>query len=408
LATGVGWRAHWVRACTLAVVALLGVSIRPQAALAVFLVSTPLLAVTARRHVRRVAGFVGVVVAGLATNRLIIRLVIGSEYRSYLAYNEARQSLHGTPRTNAEVMTPEILQRIGWSPVDRGMFAYSVFDDRRIFGFEAVRYVASETASYRQPLAWRFVLDEVVLVYPWLLGSVVLLALAAFLWQRPLVGSVVSCQVAITVVALTWIGLTARLPERVALPVWLAVAVTAGCAGLVQPRSGATSTRTATSLAVGVWAAALVVAVWSGPIGPSATSRYSSARNDALERQLDLLEGAHDDVVIAHAGALASQGTDPLAVSGPFADGRIVSPGWDTFAPFLEDRKAARGVDSALLAILERDDVVWFANESVTAYYQSYLQREVRGDEVITLEAVECIPAPDVCMWRLVRGPIDP
>lgn len=403
--TGSGWTKHWFRSSNVVLLVVLGYSIRPQAAIAVLAVSSPVLALLARRRVRSTAAFVAGGVLVVVANRVITRVFLDAEYRAYLAYNLVRGSLHSTPRLSADALSPDVLSQIGWTSVDRGMFSYFLFDDRELFGFDAIRVIASETKVYRAPLTRAFLVDQVALAYPWLFASVLLLAVLALLGRRWSIGIVTLVQMVVAGGALAWVGLTARLPERVSLPVWTAVVVTSGVAGMIRPvrqRSRSSATWTPSSLWAFVWSVAVFVAVWSGPIGPAATSSFNVGRSEALERQLDLLAAEPDvGVFVVYGGAMTTQGVDPLAADMPLSDRRILSLGWGTFSPAFEARKDHLGVDDSLRVILRRDDVVWVAADTVTAYYEQFLRREALDGRVPVLRSVGCVPAPDMCVWRL-------
>ncbi len=459
------WRQHLMRAATAALLITVALSIRQNAALAVLLVSSPLLAVVSFRRPRVGLSLTGLALGVWALNRLVVCFILDANYRSFLAYNQLRGGLHGTPRISAEALTPNLLSQIGWTSTDRGMFAYFLFDDRSLFGFESLQIITNNTSAVRKPFTRALVVDGILTRYPWLLCAFAL-TLVLVIFTRKWSGLLAGAGGTIAVAAMVWMGMTSRIPERTVLPIWVTLCVVAALsAALSTPRAlfipvwidrrverlsaaivafvlvisfwtgligpGATSWNpiwvtlcvvaalsaalsTPRALVIPVWidrwvgslsaaviASVLVVSVWTGPIGPGATSSHNLFRRGLLADSLDTIEAeAGDDIVVAYAGALPTQGIDPLSVTGPYSNERLLGLGWPTFSPMFEERKANAGIDDTLRSILVRDDVVWVANRKVTGYYQRFLVREAGLDKGPVLVAAACDKSEHICIWR--------
>jgi len=260
------------------------------------------------------------------------------------------------------------------------------------------------TSAVRKPFTRALVVDGILTRYPWLLCAFAL-TLVLVIFTRKWSGLLAGAGGTIAVAAMVWMGMTSRIPERTVLPIWVTLCVVAALsAALSTPRALVIPVwidRWVGSLSAAVIASVLVVSVWTGPIGPGATSSHNLFRRGLLADSLDTIEAeAGDDIVVAYAGALPTQGIDPLSVTGPYSNERLLGLGWPTFSPMFEERKANAGIDDTLRSILVRDDVVWVANRKVTGYYQRFLVREAGLDKGPVLVAAACDKSEHICIWR--------
>ena len=187
-------------------------------------------------HGKRWAGLFAITpVATLVVNHFLVRTFTDGRYQDYLSYNRLRGSLQDTPRVSGEALPPELLSEIGWSTTDRALFGLFVFDDWELFGTERLERVAALTSSSRTALTMDVVINRVVLAYPGVfmaLGIILAVSLARRRWAA--LGAQLF-SIGLASAAMAWIAITARLPERVSLPMWLGVVVIVAITGSLTP-----------------------------------------------------------------------------------------------------------------------------------------------------------------------------
>ncbi len=409
------FRESWVSTTVAVLLLIAATSIRADVLPAVLLVGGPLVLVAGRTQLRRLLAFGSVPVLALALNWLLVRMFTEAPYQEYLRYNELRGSLHGTPRLAADALSDATLAEAGWTSVDRGLFALFIFDDERLFGLEPLEAVARGSAGARASVTRDLVIDDVLLAYPG-----VALALAASIGVAMILRRwmIVAVQVAVVTgvtAAMTWLAVSARLPERVSLPLWLgAVVMVALSLGLIDRRGHAyaaswvhreAALRFATIVIVAVLGAVLVRDAWNGPFGPDATRAWSAATTLWYEDQLEFLAARPAGTsVVASGGALKTDGMDPLASSTIFADQGLVASGWWNFSPMFEVRKDRAPTAVELTSPRATEATLWFGSTAETAYYNEYLLRSyVGGSSEAGLISRGCAPLqPQTCLYGFV------
>jgi len=377
---------------------MLGVSIREQAFLAVFFLAVPLLA--SRRPTRSALVVLAAAPACAAVlNRVLVTLFAEPAYRDYLAYNELRGSLHSTPRLLASEIGAETLVEVGWTSLDRAMFSLFMFDDSSLFGGTKLSGIAWATRDTRRSFSWE-IPSNVISEYPLLVGVAaiaVLYSLTRQAWRTAL------AQVAIVGAAgtaMTWLVLSARLPDRVSLPLWLTVVLFGLCASHSE-RPGADVAwvdRQDVNRVLAIPSALLFGCLLaSGTIGFSATKDFASASAKRLEAQLEILDQQPASTsVLGPGSALASAGVDPLG-STQFKDRNYISLGWLIFSPMYEIRKTSIPGDVSMTGPATDPETLWFARESDLSYHSQFVARALAAEGLsLSVEVVAC---PERAKW---------
>lgn len=405
------WRSHRLLAFAVLVLFALSISIRAPATVAAGLVGAPLLLIISARRWRMAAVAGVVLVAVVGANMLALR---GSseEYRTYLRYNAVRGELQGTPRIEASALSPERLERVGWTELDRRLFASFFFDDSETYGMERISTVASLTEPVTNLSFGGFVAD-VVLVYPELLLLLGLLVAASFAKGRRRVGFVSLGIAAIGLGCMVWLNMNLRLPERVALPIWTSMVLFAGVSPLAFGGLGQRHSTPSTApvwpsfwprLLVAVLSVASTLSVWTSPIGPVQTSAANDNSRRYLAASLEIVSRSDPSgTVLVTGAALPLEGTDPLSNVSGLDDPRLIGFGWPTFSPMFEERKRRVGLVDPMRIMLSDPSTVIFTDEAFAAMYLAFLGREspaVLGAPALTRGPCTA-SAPRQCLWRL-------
>ena len=160
----------------------------------------------------------------LFVNRTLTHAFTDAPYQDFLEA-AVRGSLHGTARLSPESLPPDVLAEIGWSSSDRALFSSFIFDDWDLFGYDRLLRVADATASSRAHFTFDLLVDQVVLAYPGVFVALCVITATSLLQRRWLVAATQLATIGIAISAMTYLLITARLPERVSLPLWLGVVV---------------------------------------------------------------------------------------------------------------------------------------------------------------------------------------
>jgi hypothetical protein len=405
------WRSHRLLAMAALVLLALSISIRAPAAVAAGLVGAPLLLIVCARRWKMVAAAGVVLLAVVSANMLALR---GSseEYQTYLRYNAVRGELQGTPRIEASALSPDRLERVGWTELDRQLFASFFFDDPETYGIERISTVESLTEPVKN-LSFEGFVADVVLVYPELLLLLGLLVTAHFAAGRSRVGFVGLGIAAIGLSCMVWLNMNLRLPERVALPIWASMVMFAGVSPLAfggrgqrQPAPWTAPTRSLflPRLLVAVLSVASTLSVWTSPIGPVQTSAANDNSRRYLAASLEIVSRSDPSgTVLVTGAALPLEGTDPLSNVSGLDDPRLIGFGWPTFSPMFEERKRRVGLVDPMRIMLSDPSTVIFTDEAFAAMYLAFLGREAPAAlGAPGLTRGHCTAsAPRQCLWRL-------
>ncbi len=391
--------------------AFIAVTIRFDAALVPIVLAVPFLLWP---NLKRVGALLIVgcgALLGLGMTWVIKTFLADGGYRRYLEYNAVRGQLHDTPRLNSSVMTGERLQDVGWSSLDLEAFRGFIFDDREKFSLAAIEKVLAMTKGTRNNFSFEMI-SNVVFAYPMLLTAFVGIVIVHLLSGRKAL-AVLSVTTGLLAVALMmWLSLNLRLPERVALPMWLSVCVISGVSSMLTGNAGEESGRpeirskerwlTNTSIGLG---AAVVGLVWIGAIGPFATSRQNEIHKTQLKEQLELIDSAAPNEVVLAGGLLTTEGKDPLQANGPLNDRRILTFGWPIFSPMYETRKEVLGVDEPMTDVLRRPGLVWYGSYGVELIGR-YLRQEfdlndLPGNGLTLFKPRDCLSDGSACIWQV-------
>ena len=378
-------------------------TIRSDAVIGLVAVATPALLLS--RRPRAIAAFAGSALTAFTANAILTRLLFGSDYREFLEYDELRGSLHATPRVSAEAMSPELLQAVNWTGVDRGMFVWFLHDDPSRFSATQLETIAAGTEAARLPFDLDAFLDIVALRYPTLLIALGVILFVHARGPRPSRAAVAAAVTVIGVGAMTWLWLTQRLPSRVALPLWLSLIVVAALAPAARATdaepSNAKPRRATVRIGLACAAGLLIVTVVFTDLDPRRTRLIASDFQRANAELEILIEGADQTPIVAYGGALVVEGGDPLNGPTSFEPARHLPLGWWVFSPMFEDRKDGAGVEAPLLAPLIDEDARFLGPERVAAYYAPYLTREA-GEGALVKDRCSAL-VPDTCVWRYER-----
>ena len=302
---------------------------------------------------------------------------------------------------------------MGWTSIDRALFDYFVYDDRGRFGVQPLRIAASSTRHIRLPFEWTSFLERVMLPYP-MLSLAALIVIAIHLHRRDwTVVASAGLMAVISIGAMTWLHLTSRLPERVALPSWLSIVLLGSIARLRPQASELAGSvapvfarRSRTSQlwrrAPGIVLTTALVPIWLSPIGPAASWRVNRERKSSLNSQVEMVGRAFPKVILASGAAMTTEATDPLQSVGLYRNERILPFGWPTFSPPFETRKANLGIHDSLRDILTRDELLWLSTADVTLAYQSFLISESPATgTLLKFIPQQCSEPEGPCTWKL-------
>ena len=389
-------------------------------------------------------------------NNLLVRSFTAPAYQDYLEYNALRGSLHGTARVSSETLTSNILSEVGWSTVDRALFALFIFDDWELFGYDKLLKVADATSTSRASFTFDLFANRVLFVYPGVFVGICIIAAVCLAQRRWHLAATQLATVGFASIAMTYILLTARLPERVTLPMWLGVVViTAASAGFggsssgdefpdrIQPLSESRNLLIGLAallaiafvdivspiqgeialplwLYISVTAGAVILGSeherlpWSpqisfqavivgfvviqllvrGPIGLGPTRAWAETTSEWYDDQVAFLESRPPGTTVVAGGAsLRSEGMDPLG-PGTFFDGTdYISMGWWVFSPMYESRKTLLSSPANMGSIGTNESVLWFGSSRDAAYLGSYATRGLPPAEPpLGLVSIGCAP----------------
>ena len=403
-------RESWFSGIVAALLLISAASIRSDVVPSLLLVGGPLAFIQGRAKLPRLLAFGSVPLLATALNWLIIRIFTETPYHDYLRYNELRGSLHATPRLSA--LSLDTMAEIDWSSVDLYLFSRFIYDDDRLFGVESLEVIARASEGARGSLTSGLVLNDVVLAYP---GMAVLIAISIVVTVSSRNWRVLCAQLAIfglVTIAMTWLAISARLPERVSLPLWLGAAIAVVLSlGMGEPREHM-FTRTwkhrVPAIRIETLSIVLLFAMqyqitWGGHYGPEATRAWSAATTARYQDQIEFLASRPPGTtVVASGDALKVEGMDPLSASTVWADSAYISLGWWVFSPMFENRKMQAPTSADLTS--PRDEVLtmWFGTTSETTQYNQYLLRNYdsgSGDQ--GLVSLGCAPLqPHTCLYN--------
>lgn len=395
-------------------------------------------------------------IATVFLNNLLVRLFTAPAYQDYLEYNTLRGSLHGTARVSSDTLTSSILSEVGWSTVDRALFALFIFDDWELFGYEKLLKVADVTSTTRAPFTLDLFTNGVLFLYPGVFVGVCVIAAVCLAQRRWHLAATQIVTVSFALIAMTYTLLTTRLPERVSLPMWggvvVIMAVTAGFGesssgdegpGRIRPLSefrnlvvGLTALLAIAivdifsplqgDIALPLW---LLVAVpagavilgsehhrvpWTpqisfqfvivgfmifqlllrGPVGLGPTRAWAETTSAWYQDQVEFLESRPPGTTVVASGAgLRTEGMDPLG-PGTFFDGSdYISMGWWVFSPMYESRKRLLSSPTNMDSIGTNESVLWFGSSQDAAYLGSYAIRGLPPTEPpLGLVSIGCAP----------------
>lgn len=376
----------------------------------------------------------------LLVNKVLIRAFADAPYQDFLEYNALRGSLHSTPRLSPEALPPEVLAEIGWSSSDRALFSSFIFDDWDLFGYERLLRVADATESTRANITFDLLVDQVILAYPGVFVALCVITATSLAQRRWLVAATQLATTGAAISAMTYILITARLPERVSLPLWLGVVVlNAVIASLEVPHSKVESPEQGQTLpefqylVIGLVAllavlfigfrgpeqpatalplllcllitagavnlgldsrrlpgipkvsflgAALGFALFEllvqGPVGLSPSRAWAETFSAWYDDQASFLERNLDETttIIGGGSTLKVAGMDPLGHGTIFEGNNYISMGWWNFSPMYEDRKELLPTSGSLSSIATDDSVLWFGTSASVSPLSSYIFRE--------------------------------
>jgi len=392
----------------------------------------------------------------LFVNRTLTHAFTDAPYQDFLEYNAVRGSLHGTPRLSPESLPPDVLAEIGWSSSDRALFSSFIFDDWDLFGYDRLLRVADATASSRAHFTFDLLVDQVVLAYPGVFVALCVITATSLLQRRWLVAATQLATIGIAISAMTYLLITARLPERVSLPLWLGVVVViAVIASLGAPDSkvenrekgdtlaefqylviglvallavlfigfrdpGQAGTALPLLLCLSITAGAFILVsndsrlpvipkasfvgaalgfalfelLVRGPVGLGPSRAWAETFSMWYDDQVSFLEGHLDETTIIGGGStLKVAGMDPLGHGTIFDGNNYISMGWWNFSPMYESRKALLPTSGSLSSMATDDSVLWFGSSGTTSYLSSYILREQpQSDLPRGLVSIGCAP----------------
>lgn len=380
--------------------------------------------------------FVLLLIGGLCSS-LASATLFGSDYDSYLSANQARGSVHGTPR--GYNWPPEVGFSTGWVGAEAGLFQYGFIDDSVQFSLPKLSSLEEATEGQRnefdpvQSLTWLvdYRLDLIGLtIIVWILSLALSSRMCSACGQSLVVRVLflIVSTLSFPVIFLSvffYLSIFLRTPNTVLVPLimFTMLAITfvprvslfgdvSSDLGFSLPDSDPNFAplRFAAFISLSCVALSgfLVAQLVSGDLGVAALSGRARDLNSALTvqvSQLSELLPADTPAVIAGAG-LVWEGVDPFdRVSSPLRNPFLIPTGWLSNSPMLAQRRAKVGLTSSrgsLEDLAKAERIVLVGSSTVIGIANVFIADEFGTRR--TFVPTECVVTPDACLGFGTHG----
>jgi hypothetical protein len=350
-----------------------------------------------RRSLTAVCLVSAVVIVSSATDHV---LNSSSGWSSYLEFHDGLGPLIGNTAFDramsdqADPAVAKVLSNIGWNADDVVLLGNWFFYDRNVYSTEHLSALGSLTSGdkFNAPLS-----DSASLVLKsqrplWILAvGLGVLALASRRWQ---VWALIATQLAWSTAVFSITAASQRFPERVSIPMYLAVGLvfTVGMPLVLnEPSPSQSSTlplhRALTSL-VAVAGVISAFYVLSDGYTPWAMSRANEVTISRYHDQLQELDRVDPDGRFLCLGAyMTIEGTDALATTSGYRSNKVLCTGWPMLSPSFAQRQSALGFTPTTLDALATDPHTYLILDQSTMpvfqrLYERYLGLNVTLDVV--------------------------
>jgi hypothetical protein len=359
----------------------LAASVRSDSLLAIVVVFSPLLLVlVSRAGVQRPAIVAAATVVLLGAGAVVDHLAYSSPgWRAFAEFNDVRGELHGSARFGAGVSDPNAdaivsaLAENGWTDRDIYLFGSWFYDDPGTFStekLERIRDAAFGTGT-RPKVAEAF--RTVTETHRPLVAVVAISALAAAIGGSRRRWLFLGAQNVVALAVFVAVAWRERFPDRIAFPLFFALAVVNTLSIRLFPGPAHATTRDARRLRAIAAAAAVVAAVVTFAAlddlrhyRPADASRWSFGLHTALGDETAALAALDPAGRFVYTGAdITIEGANPIAAPGPFDSDQLLVLGWPTFSPAHEVRKQRMGIGADVMSALLVDDHLYLVTTEV-------------------------------------------